>query len=65
MANTPDLLSHAVFQYENVIRLERWIVVPVRIDGNHGQANLFCENPDRRLLIYFLPNGRWRRGGRR
>jgi hypothetical protein len=59
MANTSDLLSYAVFQDENVIRLKRWIVVPVRIEGNHGQANLFRENPDRRLLIYFLPNRRW------
>lgn len=60
MANTSDLLSHTIFQYENVIRLERWIVVSVGIEGDYRQANLFCENPDRRLLFRFLWSGRWR-----
>ena len=59
MSNASELLRNTVFEHKDVVEYERWIVMPVRVESGHRQANFFSEDLYR-FLIFF--SGSWRRG---
>jgi hypothetical protein len=40
------LLGDTVFEHEDVVEYERWIVVTVGVESGYRKSDFFSENPD-------------------
>ena len=61
VAQAAELLSDAVFEHEDVVELEGWVVVAVGIERDDWQADFFSENLNAFVLIFLFV--RWCRLG--
>src|SRR5204863_1681017 len=54
VTQTAELLSHAIFEHQNIVKLERGIVMAVSIESDNREPHLFSENPDAFLIFGLL-----------